>query len=62
MDKCVGCYSPIPEGDVFCKTCADRRKPVREVKLSDPKKLEPSQYFEGFTDPFTEEVLHNGVE
>ena len=48
---CYGCYTAIPEGKELCKTCEDRRKPVREVSLSDPNVLEPSQSFRGFYGP-----------
>ena len=47
---CYRCYIAIPEGKELCKTCEDRRKPVREVSLSDPSVLEPSQSFKGFSD------------
>lgn len=52
--NCFGCYKEIPDAEdgeaVFCKTCEDRRKKPREQKLSDPSKLEPSQ-FDGYSGP-----------
>lgn len=57
MTPCLGCYTAIPDDQEFCKTCADRRKVLIEPKLSDPSELAPSQGFEGFTDPFSGEVL-----
>jgi hypothetical protein len=58
VNTCIGCYVNIADDQEFCKTCLDRRKAPRTGGLSTGR-LEPSQYFEGFTDPFTGNIILN---